>query len=82
MQLAVEAAAAASTLTKTRFSVLSPFVSNLTIYLTKIFVWRPSMDLTLSAKHKQAEGKDEDDDRRESKIVRLNCSNYNDNRLH
>lgn len=68
MQLAVaatEAAAAASTLTKTRFSVLSPFVSNLTIYFTKIFVWRPSMDLTLSARQKQEEEKHEDDDRRE-----------------
>lgn len=36
-------------LTNTLFSVLSPFVSNLTTYLTRIFVWRPSSAFTLSA---------------------------------
>lgn len=36
-------------LTSTRFSVLSPFVSNFTIYFISIFVCRPSNALTLSA---------------------------------
>lgn len=35
-------------LTSTRLSVLSPFVSNFTIYLTRILVWRPINALTLS----------------------------------
>lgn len=42
-------------LTNTLFSVLSPFVSNLTTYLTRIFVCRPSSDFTLSAKEKRKE---------------------------
>lgn len=37
-------------LTNTLFSVLSPFVSSFTTYLTRIFVWRPRSVLTLSVK--------------------------------
>lgn len=40
-------------LTKTLLSVLSPFVSNFTIYLTRIFVCRPSKDFTLSVTVKE-----------------------------
>lgn len=40
-------------LTSTRFSVLSPFVSNFTMYFISIFVWRPNNALTLSINAKR-----------------------------
>lgn len=40
-------------LTRTRFSVLSPFVSNLTTFLSNILTRFPSNDFTLSARKKE-----------------------------